>query len=116
MLEELGYKSNPGVFEQRSDIVQIIELGTPEKLCAFCRGIQQGSPVDSFTTPVPGDLDGYADQVVMASGAFVQGSTIELSCDGPMREPYAAYLQGGLTYESGRLGILYAINEMMQEF
>ncbi|MGI6029294.1 MAG: aminotransferase class I/II-fold pyridoxal phosphate-dependent enzyme [Candidatus Heteroscillospira sp.] len=113
MLEELGYKSNPGVFDKRSDIVQIIELGTPEKLCAFCRGIQMGSAVDAFVTPVPSDMDGYADQVVMASGSFVQGSTIELSCDGPMREPYAAYLQGGLTYEAGRLGILYAINEMM---
>ena len=113
MLEELGYQSSPGVFDQRSDIVQIIELGSAEKLCAFCRGIQQGSPVDSFVTPVPSDMDGYADKVVMASGSFVQGSTIELSCDGPLREPYAAYLQGGLTYEAGRLGILYAINEMM---
>ena len=99
--------------DPRSDIVQIIELGSPEKLCAFCRGIQKGSPVDAFVTPVPSDMDGYEDKVVMASGSFVQGSTIELSCDGPIREPYAAYLQGGLTYEAGRLGILYAISEMM---
>ena len=114
MLDELGYQSSPGVMDPRSDIVQIIELGSAEKLCAFCRGIQMGSPVDAFVTPVPSDMEGYEDKVVMASGSFVQGSTIELSCDGPLREPYAAYLQGGLTYEAGRLGIMYAINEMME--
>lgn len=97
----------------RSDIVQIVELGSPEKLCRFCRGIQFGAPVDSFAAPVPAPMPGYEDEVVMASGSFIQGSTIELSADGPMREPYAAYLQGGLTYESGRLGIMYAISEML---
>ncbi len=81
--------------------MQIVELGSPEKLCRFCRGIQMGSAWDAFVTPVPSDMDGYEDKVVMASGSFVQGSTIELSADGPMREPYAAYLQGGLTYERG---------------
>ena len=113
MLEELGYKTSPGSMDPRSDIVQIVELGSPEKLCRFCRGIQFGAPVDSFAAPVPAPMPGYEDEVVMASGSFIQGSTIELSADGPMREPYAAYLQGGLTYESGRLGIMYAISEML---
>ena len=114
MLEELGYKTSPGAMEPRSDIVQIVELGSPDKLCRFCRGIQYGAPVDSFAAPVPAPMPGYEDEVVMASGSFIQGSTIELSADGPMREPYAAYLQGGLTYESGRLGIMYAISEMLE--
>ena len=113
MLEELGYRTSPGSMDPRSDIVQIVELGSPEKLCRFCRGIQFGAPVDSFAAPVPAPMPGYEDEVVMASGSFIQGSTIELSADGPMREPYAAYLQGGLTYESGRLGIMYAISEML---
>ena len=85
MLEELGYKTSPGAMEPRSDIVQIVELGSPDKLCRFCRGIQYGAPVDSFAAPVPAPMPGYEDEVVMASGSFIQGSTIELSADGPMR-------------------------------
>ncbi|MBQ4382026.1 MAG: methionine gamma-lyase family protein [Oscillospiraceae bacterium] len=97
LLELLGYSSTPGAFEDRNDIIQSVELGTPEGLESFCRGIQEGSPVDSFVTPIPWDMPGYQDQVIMAAGTFVQGASIELSCDGPMREPYTAYLQGGLT-------------------
>lgn len=113
MLEELGYESSPSAFDKRSDIVQVVKLGTGEKLCQFCKGIQFGAAVDSFATPQPAPMPGYEDDIVMASGSFIQGSTIELSADGPMREPYCAYLQGGLTYESGKLGIMYAVSEMM---
>lgn len=113
MLEELGYESSPSTFDKRSDIVQIVKLGTPEKLVKFCKGIQYGAPIDSFVNPQPAPMPGYEDDVVMAAGSFIQGSTIELSADGPMREPYCAYLQGGLTYESGRIGIMYAVSEMM---
>ncbi|MBO4501972.1 MAG: methionine gamma-lyase family protein [Clostridia bacterium] len=112
LFKKLGYDVTPDPFEMREDIVQIISMGTPEKLIAFCRGIQAGSPVDSFAAPVPGDMPGYADQVIMAAGAFVQGSSIELSADGPMRPPYDVYLQGGLTYESGKYGVLTAAKEV----
>lgn len=113
MLEELGYETRPGVFDPRSDIIQAVELKSPDRLKKFCRGIQLGAPVDSFVTPEPWAMPGYDDPVIMAAGAFIQGASIELSADGPMREPYTAYLQGGLTYESGRLGIMYAVSEMM---
>ena len=115
MLGELGYKSAPGPFEPRGDIIQTITLETPENLKRFCRGIQSGSPVDSYVTPEPWAMPGYADEVIMAAGAFIQGSSIELSCDGPMREPYYAFLQGGLTYESGKLGVMNAIAEMLDK-
>ena len=115
MLEELGFKTEPGAMEKRSDIIQTITLETPENLKRFCRGIQAGSPVDSYVTPEPWAMPGYGDEVIMAAGAFVQGSSIELSADGPMREPYRAFLQGGLTYESGRLGIMNAIAEMLDK-
>jgi cystathionine beta-lyase family protein involved in aluminum resistance len=85
-----------------------------DKLCAFCRGIQAGSPIDSFVTPEPWEMPGYTDKVIMAAGAFTQGSSIELSCDGPLREPYTAYLQGGLTYESGKIGVLSAAEEALK--
>jgi cystathionine beta-lyase family protein involved in aluminum resistance len=113
MLEELGYTTSPGALEPRSDIIQMIELKTGENLQRFCRGIQHGAPVDSFVTPEPWQMPGYDCPVVMAAGSFIQGSSIELSCDGPMREPYLAYLQGGLTYESGKLGVMLAIGEML---
>ena len=114
VMEELGYKSSPTVDAKRGDIVQTVEFGKPELLRAFCRGVQMGAPVDSYVTPEPWDMPGYEDQVIMAAGAFVQGASIELSADGPMRPPYMAYLQGGITYESGRLGILLAL-EMLRK-
>ena len=114
MLEELGFDVEPKYDELRADIVQTIKLGTEEKLIKFCQGVQKGSPIDSNVTPEPSEMAGYDNQVIMAAGTFTQGSTIELSCDGPIREPYIAYMQGGLTYEYGKLGILKAISDMLQ--
>ena len=108
MMEKMGYKSFPASTDPRSDIVQVIELGSGENLVNFCKGIQSAAPVDSFVAPEPWAMPGYNDPVVMAAGAFIQGASIELSADGPMREPYFAYLQGGITYESGKLGIMIA--------
>jgi len=108
LFELLGYKTTPGYKDFRSDIIQRVEFGKPELLERFCAGIQAGAPVDSYVTPVPWDMPGYDHEVIMAAGAFVQGASIELSADGPMRPPYAAYLQGGLTFESGKLGIMLA--------
>lgn len=115
MLQKLGFDTEPGPFEPRYDIIQTVTLKSPENLCRFCRGIQAGSPVDSYVTPEPWQMPGYEDEVIMAAGAFIQGSSIELSADGPMREPYRAFLQGGLTYESGMLGIMNAIAEMLDK-
>ena len=112
MLEKLGYDVEPKYNEERADIVQTLHLGSEERLVKFCQGIQIGSPIDSNVIPYPGDMGGYEDKVIMAAGTFTQGSTIELSCDGPLREPYIAYMQGGLTYEYGKLGILKAIEYM----
>ena len=114
MLERLGYQVEPKYNDKRGDIVQTLSLSTEENLVKFCQGIQKGSPIDSNVLPYPGDMGGYEDKVIMAAGTFTQGSTIELSCDGPIREPYIAYMQGGLTYEYGKLGILKAI-EFMQK-
>lgn len=108
MFEGLGYRALPLPYEERGDIIQAIELGSPEKLKAFCGGIQKYSPVDSFASPEPWDMPGYADQVIMAAGTFVQGASIEFSADGPLRPPYNVYLQGGLTFEHAVLGILGA--------
>ena len=113
-LEKLGYNVEPKYNAKRGDIVQTLSLGTEEKLVKFCQGIQKGSPIDSNVLPYPGDMGGYEDKVIMAAGTFTQGSTIELSCDGPIREPYIAYMQGGLTYEYGKLGILKAIEYMQK--
>ncbi len=110
ILEELGYKVDPRYNEKRADIVQTIQFGEPEKLIKFCQGIQAASPVDSSSIPEPWDMPGYTDKIIMAAGAFTQGSSIELSCDAPIRAPYTAFLQGGLTYEYGKLGILKAIS------
>ena len=115
MLEKLGFDTEPGPQEPRYDIIQTVTLKPPENLKRFCRGIQAGSPVDSYVTPEPWQMPGYEDEVIMAAGAFIQGSSIELSADGPMRAPYRAFLQGGLTYESGRLGIMNAIAEMLEK-
>ena len=115
MFELLGYRTTPASTDFRSDIIQMVEFGAPELLERFCEGIQAGAPVDSYVTPVPWDMPGYSHQVIMAAGAFVQGASIELSADGPMREPYAAYLQGGLTFESGKLGIMLAASCMGHE-
>lgn len=112
MLEKLGYQVDPHYDEKRADIVQTVYLQTEDKLVKFCQGIQMGSPIDSDVIPYPGDMGGYDDKVIMAAGTFTQGSTIELSCDGPIRKPYIAYMQGGLTYEYGKLGILKAIEHM----
>lgn len=115
VLTELGCRTSPGPLEPRPDIIQMIELGSAEKMKRFCAGIQKASPVDSFVTPEPWQMPGYDCDVIMAAGAFIQGSSIELSCDGPVRPPYIAYLQGGLTYEAGKLGILSAVSEMLDE-
>ena len=113
MLEELGYKAVPRFNEKRSDIVQTIEFGDKEKLIKYCQGIQMGSPVDSNSIPEPWDMPGYTDQVIMAAGAFTQGSSIELSCDAPIRPPYLAFMQGGLTFEYGKLGVMKAISNII---
>ena len=112
MLEELGYNVEPKFNDKRADIVQTIEFNDREKLIKFCQGIQAASPVDSNSVPMPWDMPGYTDQVIMAAGAFTQGSSIELSCDGPIRPPYTAFLQGGLTYGYGKLGIIKAISKL----
>ena len=112
MLEKLGYMVEPKYDEKRADIVQTIIFGNEEKLIKFCQGIQRGSPIDSNVLPYPADMGGYEDKVIMAAGTFTQGSTIELSCDGPIRPPYIAYMQGGLTYEYGKYGVLKAIEYM----
>lgn len=113
VMETLGYKVQPRYNEERSDIVQTIEFNDREKLIKYCQGIQMGSPVDSNSIPVPGDMPGYDSQVIMAAGAFTQGSSIELSCDAPLREPFLAFQQGGLTYEYGKLGLMKAVQNLV---
>lgn len=115
MMEELGIPSSPSVDEKRSDIIQMVHLGSPEAMERFCLGIQSGAPVDSFVTPEPWPMPGYDCPVIMAAGAFIQGASIELSADGPMREPYTVYMQGGLTFESGKLGIMMAVSAMLEK-
>ena len=111
--EPLGFKCFPNATESRHDIIQAVELGSEEGMIAFCKGIQAAAPVDSFATPIPGDMPGYDSQVIMAAGAFVQGSTMELSADGPIRPPYAVYFQGGLTWYHAKLGILMSLQKMV---
>ena len=112
LYESLGFRCIPNATEPRQDIIQAVELGSEEAMCAFCAGIQAAAPVDSFAAPVPGDMPGYDSQVIMAAGAFVQGSSIELSADGPIRPPYAVYFQGGLTWHHAKLGILLSLQKM----
>ena len=113
MLEKLGYTVSPKYNEKRTDIVQLINFEDEKKLIKFCQGIQMGSPVDSNSIPEPWDMPGYTDKVIMAAGTFVQGSSIELSCDAPIRPPYTAFLQGGLTYEYGKAGVMKAIARLL---
>ncbi len=115
IFEALGFAVEPRWDVRRSDIIQTVITGAPDLLCKFCQGIQKGSPVDSFVTPEPWAMPGYTSEVIMAAGAFTQGSSIELSADGPMRAPYTAFFQGGLTYESGKIGILSAAQTMIGE-
>ena len=111
--EQLGYRVVPASAEDRHDIIQAIELGSEAAMCAFCKGIQQAAPVDSYATPVPAPMPGYDAPVIMAAGAFVQGSSIELSADGPVRPPYAVYYQGGLTWPHAKLGVLLSLQKML---
>ena len=113
--QSLGFEVCPLPDDPRSDIIQSVKLRTPEALVAFCRGIQAAAPVDSFVTPEPWDMPGYEDPVVMAAGAFVQGSSIELSADGPIRPPYIAYFQGGLTYEHSKFGVMKSLQQLLDE-
>ena len=113
VFENLGFKVEPRYTDRRADIIQTVITESPEKLCAFCRGIQAGSPVNAFVTPVQWAMPGYTDEVIMAAGTFTQGASIELSADGPLRAPYTAFFQGGLTYQSGKLGILSAAQAMI---
>lgn len=115
MLEELSYNVEPKYNEKRADIVQNIIFNDPDKLIKYCQGIQAASPIDSNAIPEPWDMPGYTNQIIMASGAFTQGSSIELSCDGPIRPPYIAYMQGGLTYEYGKLGVMRAISNIINK-
>ena len=111
--ERLGFRCVPNATESRHDIIQAVELGSEEAMLAFCRGIQAAAPVDSYVTPLPWDMPGYDSQVIMAAGAFIQGSSIELSADGPIREPYAVYFQGGLTWYHAKLGILMSLQQLV---
>lgn len=111
----LGFKAYPNHNEYRTDIITAIQLGSPEALTAFCEGIQSGSPVDSFVTPEAWDMPGYNDQVIMAAGAFTMGASIELSADAPLRDPFAVWLQGGLTYDTGRIGIILAAQRLLDK-
>ena len=113
MMKAIGFESSPAPEDDRNDIIQMVTLKDPENMKKFCRGIQAGAPVDSYVTPEPWHMPGYNVPVIMAAGAFIQGSSIELSADGPMREPYTLYVQGGITYESGKLGIMMAVSEML---
>ncbi len=115
LFEILGYKTTPKYNEDRGDIIQLIELGDEEKLISFCGGIQSGSAVDSFVQPMPSDMPGYENQVIMAAGAFTLGSSIELSADAPLREPYAVWMQGGLNFHGGKLGVMLAADRILKD-
>ena len=113
--KNLGYPVCPDVDDYRSDIIQSIRLGDPKAVEVFCQAVQKAAPVDSFVTPVPWDMPGYESQVIMADGCFIQGSSIELSADAPIREPYAVYFQGGLTYEHSKFGVIKALQALQNE-
>ena len=115
VLENLGYDVEPKYNEKRADIVQNIIFKDKDKLIKYCQGIQEGSPIDSNVKPIPWDMPGYTDQVIMAAGAFTQGSSIEMSCDGPIREPYIAYQQGGLTYNYGKIAVMYGVSNLLKK-
>ena len=109
---QLGYEVCPGPEDARNDIVEAVKLGSPEAVCAFCEGVQAAAPIDSYVTPIPWDMPGYTDQVIMAAGSFIGGSSIELSADAPMREPYTVYFQGGITYEHSKFGVMKALQAL----
>ena len=113
--EKLGFKTVPNSTESRHDIIQAVEFGKPEYIQAFCEGIQAAAPVDSFVTPVPWAMPGYDSEVIMAAGAFVSGASIELSADAPMKEPYAVYFQGGLTYQHAKFGIMMSLQKIVEK-
>ena len=113
LYEPLGFRCVPNATESRHDIIQAVELGSEKAMIAFCKGIQAAAPIDSFADPIPGDMPGYDSQVIMAAGAFIQGSTMELSADGPIRDPYAVYFQGGLTWNHAKLGIMMSLQKMV---
>ncbi|WP_301169023.1 aminotransferase class I/II-fold pyridoxal phosphate-dependent enzyme [Brevibacillus nitrificans] len=115
MLERLGFKTNPLWHEPRTDLIQSVEFGSAERLIAFCQGIQKAAPVDSHVTPYPSEMPGYADPVIMAAGTFIQGASIEFSADGPIRPPYLGFVQGGLTYSHVKVGILTALNGLLEK-
>jgi cystathionine beta-lyase family protein involved in aluminum resistance len=115
LLTLLGYECSPTHDEYRTDLIAAINLNSAEEVCAFCSGIQAGSPIDSFITPEPWEMPGYSHKVIMAAGAFTSGASIELSADAPIREPYTVFLQGGLTFPSGRLGVLFAAERLMKQ-
>lgn len=111
-MSALGFEASPVPGSERTDIVQAIKFFDPDKMIAFCRGVQKGAPIDAFATPEPCDMPGYSDKVIMAAGSFIQGASIEFSADGPLREPYIAYMQGALTYEAAKIGIMHAVEIM----
>lgn len=115
LYEGLGFVTSPSGDEERHDIIQAVQLGSPERVIAFCRGIQSGSPVDSYVAPEPYAMPGYHGDVIMAAGTFVQGSSIELSADAPIEPPYSVYFQGGLTWEHGKYGILMSLQRLVDE-
>lgn len=115
VFEKLGYEVCPKPEDQRSDIIEAIRLGSPEAVVSFCQGVQAAAPIDSYVKPIPWDMPGYDDQVVMAAGAFVQGSSIELSADAPIREPYNVYFQGGITYEHSKFGVIKALQALVDD-
>jgi cystathionine beta-lyase family protein involved in aluminum resistance len=114
VFSSLGYQVCPQPEEERNDIIQAVKMGSPEAVTAFCQGIQAASPVDAHVQPVAWDMPGYGDPVIMAAGTFVQGASIELSADAPMREPYIAYFQGGLTYEHGKYGVIKTLQYLLE--
>jgi cystathionine beta-lyase family protein involved in aluminum resistance len=115
LLTELGFRTNPKWNDPRTDLIQSVEFGTADRLIAFCQGIQKASPIDSHVIPEPSEMPGYADQVIMAAGTFIQGASIELTADGPIREPYLGFVQGGLTYSHVKVGILTALDHMVEK-
>ena len=115
MFETLGFKVNPHSDELRHDIIESITLGDPAKVISFCKGIQKAAAVDSFAAPEPAPMPGYDSDIIMAAGCFISGSSIELSADGPLREPYNVFFQGGLSYAHGKLGILMAVQQLLED-
>ena len=115
LLEQFGFETTPSSGDKRCDIVQTVKLNTADNLVAFCQGLQKGTPIDSFVLPEPWDMPGYDDPVIMSSGAFTSGSTIELSADGPLRAPYAAWMQGGISFYSAKMSIMLAVNELIKK-